>query len=241
MSQQSTNEQMNERTVAVYRTATRKTDEFTVPYNERTTIIDALEYIRLQEDPDLMYRQSCHHGSCGTCGVAVNGEFVLACIKRLADIPEDQPVRIEPLPTMHQIGDLAFDPAEFFNEFPEDITYIRSSEVNSDAAVPSDMERYERFEDCIECGLCVTSCPVEEDWMGPAALASIHRMVEKEPDQADRWLDLAADARGVERCAKNFSCSRVCPTGVAPGKRITLLGSAIKKRAKAQASGENET
>lgn len=240
MSEQSMNTQMNERTVAVYRTATRKTDEFTVPYNERTTIIDALEYIRLQQEPDLMYRQSCHHGSCGTCGVAVNGEFVLACIKRLADIPDDQPVRIEPLPTMHQIGDLAFDPAEFFNEFPDDITYIRSSEVNSDAAVPSEMEHYERFEDCIECGLCVTSCPVDEDWMGPAALASIHRMVEKEPGQADRWLDLAADARGVERCTKNFSCSRVCPTGVSPGKRITLLGSAIKKRAKAQASGETE-
>ncbi len=229
---------MKERTVTVYRTAKKTVDEFTVPYNERTTILDALEYIRLQKDPDLMYRQSCHHGSCGTCGMAVNGEFVLSCIKRLADIPEDQAVRIEPLPTMHQIGDLAFDPAEFFNEFPDDIEYKRVSEVNTDAPVPRDMEHYERFESCIECGLCVTSCPVTEDWMGPAALASIHRMIEKNPDDADTWLDRAADKRGVERCTKDFSCSRVCPTGVAPGKRITLLGSMIKKREKARASEE---
>lgn len=219
------------REIHVYRTANAAFETFTVPVNERTTVIDALEYIRIHLDPELMYRQSCHHGSCGTCGMAVNGRFVLACTERIADLESDKPVRVEPLPTMDQIGDLAFDPARFMQEFPEGLTYLRESEVNSDAQTPESVDRYQRFENCIECGLCVSSCPVEESWMGPAALAALQRQIQKEPHRSDELLDIAGNPRGASQCTRDFSCVRVCPTGVKPGQQIVKLNKALKKRA----------
>lgn len=228
---------MEQRAIAVYRTRTRELQEFNVPVNDRTTIIDALEYIRLNEDPDLMFRQSCHHGACGTCGMAVNGTFVLACTARVTEFADEGPVRVEPLPTMEQIGDLAYDPSDFMREFPDGLTYHRQSEVNPDAETPDGVEQYTRLESCIECGLCVTACPVEESWMGPAALAAIHRQIEKQPEREEELLDLAADPRGAAICTRDFACTRSCPTGVDPGRHIFMLKKKLKKRAKAQQQG----
>ena len=46
-------------------------DTFEVTVGPRTTVLDALEIIRVDDDPSLMYRHSCHHASCGTCAHAV--------------------------------------------------------------------------------------------------------------------------------------------------------------------------
>ncbi len=221
------------RTVAVYRNREVGFQEFTVPENERTTVLDALEYIRARIDPDLMYRHSCHHGSCGTCGCAVDGKFVLSCLTRLGDLEGDV-VRVEPLPTMDHIGDLAVDPTKFFEEFPEGLTYLRPSEVNAKAERPEDVAEYTRFENCIECGLCVSTCPVTADFTGPAALAAIDREIEKHPEREDEMLDLADGKRGAAACERALNCSRVCPTGVYPAKHIAFLNRKLGKRRAAE-------
>ena len=84
----------------------------------------------------------------------------------------------------------------------------------------------ERFEDCIECGLCLSACPVAGDprFLGPAALAAAERVLE-EPRGADPgavlgWVD---DAHGAWRCHLAFECSEVCPAGVDPGGAIMRL------------------
>jgi succinate dehydrogenase / fumarate reductase iron-sulfur subunit len=41
--------------------------EFTLDVDPDSSVLDALETIRLQQDSSLMYRHSCHHSSCGTC------------------------------------------------------------------------------------------------------------------------------------------------------------------------------
>jgi succinate dehydrogenase/fumarate reductase-like Fe-S protein len=48
-------------------------DEFRVPVGPRTTVLDALLAVRHRQDPSLTVRHSCLHGSCGTCGMRVNG------------------------------------------------------------------------------------------------------------------------------------------------------------------------
>lgn len=234
---------MNEREIAVYRTSLEATEHFTVPVNDRTTIIDALEHIRLNYDPELMFRQSCHHGSCGTCGMVVNGKFVLACTERIADQDTEKPIRVEPLPTMDQIGDLAFDPTRFMQEFPDGLTYMRDSEVNKNAETPEGIDTYTRFENCIECGLCVSTCPVNEDWMGPAAVAAVQRQMDKEPERFEELLDLVDGARGAWNCMRDFSCVWVCPTGVKPGQKIMKVKKHLKKRdqAAAAAAGTSES
>ena len=55
-------------------------DEFRVPAGPRTTVLDALLAVRRRQDPSLTLRHSCLHGSCGTCGMRVNGREVLATV-----------------------------------------------------------------------------------------------------------------------------------------------------------------
>src|SRR4029453_6179286 len=61
-------------------------EAFRVAAGPRTTVLDALLAVRRQQDPTLAVRHSCLHGSCGTCGMRVNGRAVLACVTRLAGL-----------------------------------------------------------------------------------------------------------------------------------------------------------
>jgi len=84
-----------------------------------------------------------------------------------------------------------------------------------------------RLEDCIECGLCVSACPVAataHDYVGPAALAAAERLLE-EPRGVRREDVLAWATRpeGVWRCHVGFECTRACPADAIPAERIMAL------------------
>jgi len=90
-----------------------------------------------------------------------------------------------------------------------------------------------RFEACIECGCCVSACPatrLRPDFMGPAALAAMHNEISKNPPAADGLLRTAGNERGERWCERALACSRVCPTGVHPARRIADLRRELKKR-----------
>jgi succinate dehydrogenase/fumarate reductase-like Fe-S protein len=80
-----------------------------------------------------------------------------------------------------------------------------------------------RFEACIECGLCSSSCPVTVPFMGPAALTALNRQRQKHPETLESMLNLAGTPDGAAACQRHLACSRVCPQGVYPGKHIQLL------------------
>lgn len=88
-----------------------------------------------------------------------------------------------------------------------------------------------RFEACIECGLCSSSCPVAVPFMGPAALAALNRQRQKHPESSEALLALAGTADGAAACERHLACSRVCPQNVYPGKHIQLLKNALGSRA----------
>ena len=189
------------------------------PAGPRTTVLDALLAVRRLQDPSLAVRHSCLHGSCGTCGVRVNGREVLACVTRLE---LDTPVVVEPLAGLPVLGDLVVDMEELYRRLePAGRPLVRASEQ----ARPG-LEELTRFEDCLECGLCLSACPVAGDprFLGPAALAAAERVL-AEPRGADPrailgWVD---DAHGAWRCHAAFECSEVCPAGVNPGQAIMRL------------------
>lgn len=197
--------------------------EFVVPYEDHTTLVDLLEWIQMRIDPSLMFRHSCHHGSCGTCGMVVAGQRRLACLTPAHELAElSQPVAISPLPTMARIADLAVDPSSLFRSFPAGATYLRESDANRGAFVPDEVGTFVRFENCIECGLCENACPVvaSRPFMGPAALAAHEREAINRPERAEEMRAAIDSETGVWGCDRHLSCSAVCPTGVYPAKQI---------------------
>jgi succinate dehydrogenase / fumarate reductase iron-sulfur subunit len=212
----------------------RRYDQFRVPVGPRTTVLDTLLAVRRTQDPSLTVRHSCLHGSCGTCGMRVNGREVLTCVTRLDG--QGDPVVIEPLAGAPVVGDLVVDMTDFYRRLePAGRPLIRASEgfgqeaiqtatpASGTGRVPEDRER---FEDCIECGLCLSACPIAGDprFLGPAALAAAERILEEprgtDPRAVRGWVD---DAHGAWRCHAAFECSTVCPAGADPGRAIMRL------------------
>ncbi len=201
------------------------------------TLLDALEAIRGSGESGLRYRHSCHHGSCGTCGALVDGVERLMCLTPMAGLGEG-PVRVEALRKMTHIADIAVDPSPLFAEIPAWATYLRPSELVHAAPRPDDghgdgpggHRNWSRLENCIECGICVSACPVASPFAGPAALAAADWDRETRPEHEAADLAFASGPRGVSACERRFACSRSCPMAVQPGRRIEKLRRSLEEK-----------
>ncbi|MBU7043805.1 MAG: 2Fe-2S iron-sulfur cluster binding domain-containing protein [Theionarchaea archaeon] len=78
--------------------------EVKVPFQEHSTVLDALRYIYDHLDSSLAFRESCLAGLCGLCAVRVNGTVCLACSTYMSES-----MKIEPLPHRKIIRDLVVD------------------------------------------------------------------------------------------------------------------------------------
>jgi succinate dehydrogenase / fumarate reductase iron-sulfur subunit len=198
---------------------------FGLSLGPRATVLDALEELRTRHDPTLLYRHSCHHSSCGTCACRINGTERLACVTVVWDL-DVQEVVLEPLAGFPRGGDLVVDMGPFYENLPPGRTYLRESEWNREASPAEGLTRYERFENCIECGACASACPVSQTpdgFIGPAGLAAISREIERGAGQAEDLIALARGGRGVWLCERATHCSKVCATEVYPARHIQKL------------------
>ena len=212
------------------------------------TVLDAIERA-WADDPTLVFRHACHHASCGTCAVRVDGRERLPCVTPLTEVWDGRSaLMIEPLRNVPVIADLAVDPAEKVDRIAElRFPYVRTVEACvRRAAGPAeddgDIGAAERFEDCIECLACVSACPVASgapEYLGPALLAAAQRIVE-EPrhDDVQKVLDLVDTDNGVWQCRSVWACSAVCPSGVDPAARIMELRRTLLTGAQRQADVE---
>jgi succinate dehydrogenase / fumarate reductase iron-sulfur subunit len=133
-------------------------EEHDVPVDEDTTVLSALRWIQLHRDPSLALRHSCFHASCGTCGVRVNGRERLACVTRLSE--HEGTVSVDPIANLPVLHDVVVDMQPFYARFPDPHPIARSSEFLPQAETAPGVNEHERFEDCIECGLCLSACPI---------------------------------------------------------------------------------
>jgi succinate dehydrogenase / fumarate reductase iron-sulfur subunit len=82
---------------------------------------------------------------------------------------------------------------------------------------------YIRLSDCLECGLCISACPVAAttpEYLGPAPLAAAQdNGLKRQPE----LLAIVDSEDGVWRCHSAFECTAVCPSFVDPGRRIMNL------------------
>jgi succinate dehydrogenase/fumarate reductase-like Fe-S protein len=79
-------------------------EEFALPFEPGTTVLDALIAIRRQQDPSLAIRYSCINANvCKECLIAIDGVVDYACTTRLRD---DKVMTLEPLPGKPLLRDL---------------------------------------------------------------------------------------------------------------------------------------
>ena len=183
------------------------------------TLLDVLERIRKNGESDLLYRHSCHHGSCGSCGAMIDGTPRLLCLTKVGDL-ESGTILLEPLAKMTEIEGIAVWPGPLFEALPE-TDYMRP--VESDGRGES-----RRLEDCIECGICVAACPATQPFIGPATLAAVAVELRKHPERSNEMRAIADSPEGTKACEKAFECSRRCPQGVAPGRKIAELAKKVE-------------
>lgn len=200
--------------------AHRRIDEFEIAVETDTTLLDALRAIRSHHDPSLTLRYSCCHASCGTCGMRVNGREVLACVTKLADL-HPGPVLVEPLGNARVEHDLVVDMRGLYDSLePTGRPLVRQDNVLAGQGETVTAGAFLRYEDCIECGLCLSACPVagtDPRYIGPAALAAAARVTAEprgaDPESVLAWVD---DEQGCWRCHVSLECTEVCPSGVDP-------------------------
>jgi succinate dehydrogenase / fumarate reductase iron-sulfur subunit len=206
-------------------------ETFSLAIDGDISVLDALEMIRGVQDSTLMFRRSCHHSSCGTCGMLINGEERLACVTRISQL-KGGTITLEPLSGFPLLGDLAVDMTPFYKDIGERWDYLRGAEGLGGTRIPEGIKRFERFENCIECGCCVSACPMAGEgktFMGPAALAALNRELQKAGKKdIQALLREAGGKRGERLCNRALACSRVCPTAVYPARHILDLRTRLR-------------
>ncbi len=205
-------------------------DRFDVPVaSARMTVLDALTWIRAHLDPTLDVRHSCFHASCGTCGMRVNGRDVLGCVTRLDEVAAGVgEVTVEPLFNQPVVSDLVVHLEALYESFEAvGMPLVREADAVDGGHPAPGVERLTRFEDCIECGICLSACPVaatDPAYVGPGVLAAAWRVIEEPRDaDPDRAFALVDGDQGAWRCHLAFECSEACPTDALPGEQIMHL------------------
>jgi len=184
--------------------------EFLVSVPENAYVLDAVEAAWLQ-DSSLLYRHSCHHASCGSCGMRIQGRERLACITPVFEAARFGTLRLEPLRNFPIIADLVVDISDLAHKLENVGAYVLTQISTGQV----------RFENCIECGLCISACPVaasNDAYLGPAVLAAAAKNMNEFQISSQ-----VKGENGIWRCHSAFECTEVCPAGVEPASAIMNL------------------
>jgi succinate dehydrogenase/fumarate reductase iron-sulfur protein len=147
-------------------------------------------------------------------------------------------LRVEPLRNFPVVSDLVVDMSDLYLRLDQ-AQFSQVADLDDAGLgyekIPAAEKNYERLVDCIECGCCISACPIAlttPEYMGPAVLAAIQESYVQTGSSA--LLDLADQASAAWRCHSAYGCTAVCPSNVDPGWRIMnlrrhVVGSRIKR------------
>ena len=198
-------------------------------------LLDALVKVKVMDD-SISFRRSCREGVCGSDAVNINGKNGLACITKIADLPDH--VTIRPLPGMPVIRDLIVDMTQFFKQYDSIKPYVVNHEPPPERErlqSPVEREELNGLYECILCACCTTSCPSfwwnPDKFVGPAGLLQAYRFIADTRDQETAArLDNLEDPYRLFRCHTIMNCVDVCPKGLNPTRAIGKIKELMVKR-----------
>ncbi|GAC1535702.1 MAG: succinate dehydrogenase iron-sulfur subunit [Herpetosiphon sp.] len=209
--------------------ATARYQVYAVNADDTTTVLDGLHEIKWYQDGTVTFRRSCRSGSCGSCGMLINGRNRLACNTRIADLDGTE-VSINPLPGFPILRDLVVDWDPFFAKDAAMKPYLindRQPPEKERRQTPQEIERIRNATLCIMCGCCSSACPIvwsNGEYYGPAALTKAYRFIFDTRDTATmERLSVSASEDGIWRCHTIFNCTSDCPKGVLNTQNIQAL------------------
>src|SRR5215831_9730880 len=125
-------------TLRIYRTiakmkGTSNYDEFEVPIQRWTTVLDALLYAKAYKDSSIGIRYSCRMASCGSCGMKINGKPRLACYTNVLEL-ESSEISCEPMSNFPILRDLVTDFSLFLEHHKNVQPYLINPEADLEKA-----------------------------------------------------------------------------------------------------------
>jgi succinate dehydrogenase / fumarate reductase iron-sulfur subunit len=196
--------------------------DYSTGVTEGMVVLDAVHQIQAEQAPDLAVRWNCKAGRCGSCSAEVNGMPKLMCMTRLADLPRDRPVTVEPMKAFPPIRDLVTD-VSWNYRVKTTITPFTPRPPDAPDGTwrmqQGDVDRVMEFRKCIECFLCQDVCHVlrehrmHDRFIGPRFLVYAAALEMHPLDTADRRAELR-HAQGIGYCNITKCCTTVCPEGI---------------------------
>jgi fumarate reductase iron-sulfur subunit len=194
------------------------------------SVLQGVQYIKDNFDGSLTFRWSCRMAICGSCGMMINDIPKLSCETFIRDYYPNR-IRVGALEHFPIEKDMVIDLSGFIEKLEAVQPYIipkepRTVEEGEYIQTPEQFAEYIQFTSCINCMLCYAACPrtgVDPDFIGPGALALMHRynMDSRDGARAQR-MELAASEDGVFNCSATGYCSEVCPKKVDPGNVVNI-------------------
>ncbi len=224
-------------------------ETFSLEVDNSTTVLDALIKIREEIDGTLAIRCSCRASICGSCGMVVNGKARLVCKTRIDEFERQSTITVEPMRNHRVIKDLVVDITTFFDQVKRVQPYLKTDQLPEKSEFNASNESMVNLltsMNCIMCGCCVSDCTVlevDEQFIGPAALAKAWRFTEDPRDSAtsERLKDLNDQQGGIWDCTRCMACVEVCPKDVAPMERIMELRERAIKDGNTKSAGYRHT
>jgi len=130
------------------------------------------------------------------------------------------------------IRDLVVDMTQFFDKLKavKPRIVLEETPVAIEEEIPQSRENLNKMknaERCIECGACVSACPVvstDPDFLGPAALVAAYRSsIDSRDQRKHERLKIVDNENGAWRCHGIYNCFDVCPKNVEPSVVISQL------------------
>ena len=203
-------------------------EEFQLDISPAATLLDCMNQIKWTLDGSLTYRMSCRSAICGSCAVKSNGHALLACQCQAEHLVDDNDtITLEPLGNMKPIIDLVVDFTPFCDKVNKVKPYLQPKEAPPKKERHQSQEAFLVIDDastCFMCGACYSDCntlEVDDNFLGPAALAKAQRFVgdSRDSQTLERVKELS-EPGGIWDCTHCGECSERCPKPARPFERI---------------------